>query len=78
MTAARRELRLLLVATIAATLPSCQYDPYTESYARTRPVESALLGVWTPTAETSHALALGPYRRLKPRIEVRPDGTISV
>jgi hypothetical protein len=73
-----RTRRRLVVTMVAAGLSACQYDPYTMSYARKRPDEASLVAVWTPTADTARALATSPSAHLKPRIEIRADGTISI
>ena len=61
---------------IVPIVGSCQYDPYTLSYAKTRPDSKDIVGLWTPTDSTREELSHTAYSAAHPRIEVGADGAI--
>ena len=67
-----------VVMAIVPMVASCQYDPYTLSYATTEPDRRDIVGVWTPTDSTLKELSHTAYSTAHPRIEVRADGVIHI
>jgi hypothetical protein len=57
-------------------LCACQYDPYTFSYATSKPVPKEIVGHWIATEATLHDLASGPYNHARPVIDISEDGSI--
>lgn len=55
---------------------ACQYDPYTVSYATSKPDPQEVIGHWVATDATLHDLAGGPYQKARPLIDVSGDGSI--
>jgi hypothetical protein len=64
----------LVVALLS--LCACQYDPYTFSYATSKPDPEEIIGHWIATDATLQNLASGPYQKARPTIDVWGDGSI--
>jgi hypothetical protein len=58
------------------SLCACQYDPYTLSYATSKPDPKEIIGHWIATDATLHDLARGSYQKARPVIDVSGDGSI--
>jgi len=58
------------------SLYACQYDPYSVSYATSRPDRREIVGHWMATEETLRDLAQSPYQKAQPVIDVSDDGSI--
>lgn len=57
-------------------LCACQYDPYTLSYATSKPDLKEIIGHGVATDATLRELARGPYQKARPVIDVSEDGSI--
>ena len=57
-------------------LCACHYDPYTHSYATSKPDPNEVIGHWVATDATLRDLAHGPYQKARPVIDVSEDGSI--
>ena len=57
-------------------LAACQFDPYTLTYATSKPDPREIIGHWVATDATLHDLARGPYQKARPVIDVSEDGSI--
>ncbi len=69
-------LRKAGIALAILLLSACQFDPYTLSYAKTKPDPKDVVGHWIATEATLRDLADGPYKGARPMIEVLRDGSI--
>jgi hypothetical protein len=58
------------------SLSACQYDPYTYSYARSKPHLREMIGHWVATDDTLRGFTGGPYEKAHPTIDVLEDGSI--
>lgn len=58
------------------SLCACQYDPYTASYATSKPDRKEVIGHWVATDVTLRDLAQSPYQKARPVIDVLEDGSI--
>ena len=75
-TAAVILVRALGLVVVLLTLCACQYDPYTLSYATSKPNSREITGHWMATDDTLQNLASGPYGKARPTIDVSEDGSI--
>ena len=64
------------IAVLLLLLCACQYDPYTYSYATSKPDHREMIGHWVPTDDTLHGLAGSPYEKAHPTLDVLEDGSI--
>jgi len=67
--------RTFLVVALLS-LCACQYDPYTVSYATSKPEPDEIIGHWIATDATLQNLASGPYQKARPTIDLAGDGSI--
>ncbi len=72
----RPALRFAIVAVCVAGALACQFDPYTASYATSKPKMEDLIGPWRATDATTRDLSKGSYSKLKPKIVLAADGSI--
>lgn len=69
-------VKSLAIAAALLSLCACQYDPYTLSYATSKPDAKEITGHWIATDATLHDFARGPYQKARPVIDVLGDGAI--
>jgi hypothetical protein len=68
--------RTLGVVVALLSLCACQYDPYTFSYATSKPDPEEIIGHWIATDATLQNLGSGRYQKARPTIDVSGDGSI--
>ena len=68
------------VATVGllAFVSACQFDPYTLSYAKTKPDLKEIVGSWVATDDTIQHLSRTSYSKARPTISVAADGSIKM
>jgi len=71
-----KTVRIAGLVIAALTACACQYDPYTSSYATSKPSRQDIFGHWTATDATLAELSRGAYRKARPTIDVSEDGSI--
>jgi len=75
--ASRVSSTLICVLALIATC-ACQFDPYTLSYAKTRPNVKDIVGFWEATERTLRDLSGTKYSAARPTISIASNGTIKM
>ena len=72
-----RNAWLVAMALVAFVINgACQFDPYWQSYAKSKPDIRELVGSWVATDSTLRDLASSAYAKARPTIVVSVDGSL--